>query len=164
MCCILVKFVNNFSNLVFEFNFVVFPILNYQNFLKESLYIKTSYKNQLRFNSIYFKSINYSFVHQVVEKVKLWNVFLHYILKSTLFCSFFVLTKLRLKNIFLKVLNDLVIWQQIEKMIDFGLVSFEKKYIFRSFSYENLNSLSYFFFNVYFSEFDFYVFSRLGLK
>lgn len=109
--------------------------------------------------SIYVKSINFFYVHFILDTMKSWSLNLKFILKCSMFSNFFFISKSRLKNIFLKVLNDLLIWKEIEKMIDSGLISFDKNCIYRSFSYEHINSLSYFLFNVFFSEFDFYIFS-----
>lgn len=155
------KVFKRFFNLVIKYNFFMYSMLNYAKFAKQKFFNKNFKKSYLKVLSIYSKSSGFSLVHYIIDEIKSWSFSLRYILNCTLFLNFFVISKFRLKNIFKKVVSDFLIWQEIERMMDSGIISFEKNCIYRSFSYENINSLSYFLFNIFFSEFDYYVFSRV---
>lgn len=145
--------------LVFKCDFLVFSLYKYIRIFKSNIYFRKIGLTKKVSNSIFLKSFDFSFINFLIQELRFWKFPLQYFLKCTLFHSFFSINKFRLKNIFLRVLNDSNIWYEINKMIDFGLISFFGKDVHKSFCYEDINSLSYFFFNVFLSEFDFYIFS-----
>jgi hypothetical protein len=67
-----------------------------------------------------------------------------------------------LKNIFRKVLKDEKIWLEIERMFEFGILNISNENIYQNFDVFSFNSLSYFLFNIYLSELDFYVYSLIN--
>ena len=62
-----------------------------------------------------------------------------------------------LKNIFLKFCNDLSVWFEIQKMIEFGLINFSDEFIYEDMFSLNISLLSIFLIEIYFSEFDSFV-------
>lgn len=121
-------------------------------------FIRKIWRNDLYLTSIFVKYNKFFFVHSIIRKIESWNFNISFFLKGKIIKSFINVNKNRLKNIFLKILKSHCIWIEIEKMMFVGLLEFSNN-IYKNLNFKNFNSLSYFVFNVYLSEFDFYVFS-----
>lgn len=119
------------------------------NFLKKNCYRR----------SIFLKDNNFKLIHYIIYNLKNCHINFTYFIKCKIVKGFIILNKNRLKNIFLNIIKDIRIWIEIDKLLNFGIVDISNDIFYRNFDLKNFNSLAYFLFNVYLSEFDFYAFS-----
>nr|YP_009541082.1 maturase [Lepocinclis steinii]AYQ93596.1 maturase [Lepocinclis steinii] len=94
-----------------------------------------------------------------LEKIKKWNTSILYFIKFDVLKSSSFVSKNRLKNIFLRIIKDRHIWDEISKMMN---SSFIKPFDYNSIigdNYNDINSLSFLLFNIYLSELDLYLFN-----
>lgn len=122
-------------------------------------FLKKVWRNKFSFDSLFVKSGSFSFVHLIIEKIRSWNIKILYFFSGKVLSGFLSINKLRLKNIFLKVVKDQEVWFEIEKMFDSGIINFSNNSLYNAFDFNKINSFSYLLFNVYLSELDFYIFS-----
>lgn len=107
------------------------------------------------------KRLIFSRVDLILDNISLWDTRVNFVLKCEFLQGFLSLNLNRLKNIFFKLINDVRVWNEIEKMINSNFVSFSKDYIYINKNNMGLNSLSFLLFNIYLSEFDFYLIFRV---
>lgn len=102
-----------------------------------------------------------SSVHLCLNKLKNWNNTINFLICFNLQISFNSFNKSRLKNIFLRIIEDHRIWDEIEKMWNAGLINFSIPF----FKDENFfsNFFSKFIFNLYLTEIDLYINNSLVL-
>nr|YP_010700506.1 putative group II intron reverse transcriptase/maturase mat2 [Strombomonas costata]WCH63589.1 putative group II intron reverse transcriptase/maturase mat2 [Strombomonas costata] len=74
-----------------------------------------------------------------------------------------LINKNRLKNIILKVCIDSLIWSEIDKLLSLNLVGFSGSLIYEKMNPMRISFLSSLLFEIYFSEFDFFV-SQLAFR
>nr|YP_009145368.1 maturase [Cryptoglena skujai]AKL38993.1 maturase [Cryptoglena skujai] len=96
-------------------------------------------------------------VHYQLKSLKLWNNPIHFILKCKLLPDIACVNKFFLKNIFLKIFDDVDLWFEIEKMMDSNLIGFTNEFIYRSKINLKLIFISRFLLNLYLRELDFFV-------
>lgn len=118
-------------------------------------------KSILEFNSCLFLS-NFS-LSNVFNNIGSWNSNIAYLISYRFLNNFDVLSKNRLKNLFSRVVKDLRVWDEIIKMINSNIINFSSDYFFYEKNFQIFDFLSFFLFQVYSSELDFYV-SNLALR
>lgn len=95
----------------------------------------------------------------IFEKLKFWDIDIAYFVKFSVLYYNVNINKNRLKNIFCSVIEDLRLWREISIMFDYNILSFNYNFLYFNSGCNNLNSLSLILFEIYMSEFDFYVFN-----
>nr|YP_009540959.1 maturase [Discoplastis spathirhyncha]AYQ93474.1 maturase [Discoplastis spathirhyncha] len=152
------KHMKEYLRIYRKFNFKFFKKCDISLSLgKKSFYLKSNWKTKHLYQSLVFSSFNNSSVHSSLIAIKKWNVNLGFFLSFDLETSFNSINRNRLKNIFLKTVEDYEIWFQIEKMWDVGLIDFSISFL------KDWNFFSKFLFNIYLAEVDFYVTDSLSL-
>lgn len=73
----------------------------------------------------------YATVHYPLNLVKYWDPSIHFILKCKLITDMQLMHKSFLRNIFLKNINDIDLWFEIEKMINSNLIGFADEFVVR---------------------------------
>ena len=99
---------------------------------------------------------NSSSVIEVVSSFSSWSTTIDYFLTCRVSKSFNRVHVNRLRNIFLKYLDDVIVWDEIYKLISYGLIDFSDRFIYLKKSFLYNNFLSIFLFEIYLSEFDIY--------
>lgn len=96
----------------------------------------------------------------MIKDISNWNTKINFVLNCEVLQGFSYFNLNRLKNIFLKVISDINVWSEIEKMINMNFISLKTNKIHINQANMGLNSLSFLLFNLYMSELDFYIFFR----
>ena len=101
-------------------------------------------------------------IHYYLAVIRTWDVNFNLFHSYRISRSFKKVHYNKLKNIFLKFVNDLFFWMEIEKMIKNNIIDVSGNFVYKFVSDFQLGCLSRFFFNIYLSEFDNYIlkFSR----
>lgn len=131
----------------------LYSIFNFKK-LKKNEFLKSALTSSEMFRLSMFEYSDINYIHSLLERIKLWDTNISHFVKFNISIPFNSLNKNRLKNIFFKVINDSLIWDEICKIMDYNLIDFSNY----KFSYFH-NLLFYFFFNVYLSEFDYYIYN-----
>lgn len=117
---------------IYLFNFekkgIFLPKLNLLGF--KNFFLKKLWATRKSVSYIYFSSYGSS-IHYPLNKLKLWDNYVHFILKCKLIPDIRVINRFLLKNIFLKMFQDLSLWFEIEKMINSSLIGFANEFIVR---------------------------------
>lgn len=101
-------------------------------------------------NNVYISSIHFS-----LNLIRNWDPNTRFFFNFVILRSFDSKNKNRLRNIFKKVVNAEKIWVELEKMINLGFINFSQDSIY--IGRNSYNILSIFLFEVYLSEFDYYI-------
>lgn len=128
-----------------------------------AFFLKHNFINR-RSNS--FKQFDFSFLRgnfvkdmfYGLETIKTWNRNMSNFMRLDISRPSFYYNKYRIKNIFLKIINDKLVWEEVCKMEVAGYINFFSESFFSFNCFTNLNSLSLLCFNLYVSELDFYLF------
>ena len=91
--------------------------------------------------------------------MKLWNTHISFFIKFNVLSYIIDVNKSRLKNIFCSFIQDFRIWREISLMFDNNILSFDHSHLYFNYFGNTFNSLSLLLFEIYISEFDFYVFN-----
>lgn len=125
-------------------------------FLKKHLCTKFVFQSQL------FKSQDFYSLNTILEDINNWKFNISFFINSKIIMGFIKINKNRLRNIFFKILKDQRLWLEIEKMFEAGVINISNESVYSNFDFCSFNSLSYFLFNVYLCEFDFYMNSLIN--
>lgn len=109
-----------------------------------------------------FLPTNYAHIlknNVVFEKLKSWNGSISFFITFSILPFFSETNKNRLKNIFCSIIQDLRVWREITFMFDFNILGFKYNDLYFTSFKSNSNSLSLILFEIYISEFDFYIFN-----
>nr|YP_010700262.1 putative group II intron reverse transcriptase/maturase mat2 [Euglena undulata]WCH63461.1 putative group II intron reverse transcriptase/maturase mat2 [Euglena undulata] len=132
--------------------------------------LKIYYKSN-RFDSNLFKSLknsqlkcfdyndfNINFAFLSANVIKTWVGDIRYFLKFNLLKSFSTLNKNRMKNIFLKIFNDVFVWEEIEKMFNTNFLSISDDFLYCSRTNLGRSALSVLLFEIYIHQLDMFFF------
>nr|YP_009538638.1 maturase [Phacus pleuronectes]AYQ93658.1 maturase [Phacus pleuronectes] len=142
----------------YKWSISLIPLQPFFHFKQKSNFLKKVWHRKFPLESTFLKFRNFSSIHLILEKIRNWNTNMVFFLNCRILKGLIRINKNRLKNIFLKVIKDVRLWCEIEKMLSIGIISVSTSCIYRNFDFQIFNSLSYFLFNIFLTEFDFYIF------
>lgn len=93
---------------IFESHYVKYDLVSWN-----SLVLNKFWRNKSLIKSKFIKFNNFSSIHNIILVVKNWNANINFFLKARIYRSFSFINKFRLKNIFLKTVRDIKIWDVI---------------------------------------------------
>lgn len=123
---------------------------------QDNFYIRKTWCTRPSFKLINFPIYSFTNIHDSLYFLKNWSTNILYFLNCRILKSFSLSNKNRLKNVFSKVISDLKIWLEIEKMIVCNIIDFSEKHIYKNLRFDS-SLLSSFLFDLYFIEFDFFM-------
>lgn len=118
-------------------------------------------KNFFKFDSYSFIS-NFSLLN-VFNNIENWDSNITFFISYKFLNFFDFLNKNRLKNLFLRVVKDTRVWDEIIKMMNDNIMEISPDYFYYDKNSQFLSFLSFFLFQIYCSELDFYI-SNLVLR
>ena len=139
----------------------VLYILNYKNLSKQLkvYYLEKSFildfnfldffKNLKNLDSAYFLDKS---VHFVVNKIRLWKTNLDFFVLNKLNRFFGIRNKNKLKKIFLKIIEDHSVWNEMEKMFSANVINLSSMSIYEDDNFFNFSPLSRFLLEIYLVE------------
>jgi hypothetical protein len=113
------------------------------------------------FKNYYFKDVmrlnsNSNIANSIIPIIELWNTELNYIVVVRILRSFNLTNKYYLKGIFFKFIKDLILWNQVNKMLTMNKIGISGNLIYNSINNLCNSNLSAFLLNLYLIEFDIY--------
>lgn len=98
-----------------------------------------------------------SFLISTLANIKGWDTNLKYFLVGNIYLSFNTINRRRLKNIFLKVVNNINLWNEIEKMINCNLINISDSSIYMKSNFLETSLLASWLLDIYLNEFDLFL-------
>lgn len=110
----------------------------------------------------FFKDTDINFIRRttfssVLANIKAWDPNLRFFLTGSIVLSFNLINRNRLRNIFLKNIAEVALWNEIDKMIECNLVGISANSVYLKSKFLDNNALSCWLLDMYFSELDIFL-------
>lgn len=148
-----------FSSIGFvDFNICNFNLQQTNNFVSSNCFIRKVWNSHKIFYSRkYFFFDKFKTVHSTINFLKSWDVNICFFLTGKVICPFSEQNLSHLRNIFIKNFAENIVWSEIEKMFNSGVLTMSNSNIYWGGDLFSFSFLSRFLLEIYFSELDTYI-------